>query len=179
MRYNFAGQVCFGTDNYRFKLLSLTSVLNISFVVESRIQRAVCGPSINTPHPMTTRRVPGPTTPTDYPSTEFIRDFGIHEAEDSNWAVLIVVALLMMLLLVALVVLTIWFVMQHKNDYQILEKEDGTVIGTSTVRGGNASLASVPAGTAAVPAPAPAPPPSNLSQGNLSRSKSRSNDVFV
>lgn len=80
----------------------------------------------------------------------------------------------MMLCLVALVVLTIWFVMHHKNDYQILEKEDGTVVGTATVRGGNASLASVPAG-----ANGAGNAPSRISQGNLSRAKSKSNDVFV
>ena len=123
---------------------------------------------------MSTRVVPGPTTPTDYPSTEYLRDVGIHEAEDSNWAVLIVVALLMMLCLVALVVLTIWFIMHHKNDYQILEKDDGTVVGTATVRGGNASLASVPANGANGGGA-----PSRISQGNLSRAKSKSNDVFV
>ena len=127
---------------------------------------------------MTTREVPGPTTPTDYPSTEFLRDVGIHEAEDTNWAVLIVVALLLMLILVAVVVLTIWFVMQHKNDYQILEKADGTVIGTATVRGGGASVASVPAAGSTYVAAARAPP-SVSSTGNLSRAKSKSNDLFV
>jgi heme/copper-type cytochrome/quinol oxidase subunit 2 len=127
---------------------------------------------------MTTREVPGPTTPTDYPSTEFLRDVGIHEAEDNNWAVLIVVALLLMLVLVAVVVLTIWFVMQHKNDYQILEKADGTVIGTATVRGGGASVASVPAAGSTYVAAVRAPP-SVASTGNLSRAKSKSNDLFV
>jgi heme/copper-type cytochrome/quinol oxidase subunit 2 len=127
---------------------------------------------------MTTREVPGPTTPTDYPSTEFLRDVGIHEAEDTNWAVLIVVALLLMLVLVAVVVLTIWFVMQHKNDYQILEKADGTVIGTATVRGGGASVASVPAAGSTYVAAVRAPP-SVASTGNLSRAKSKSNDLFV
>lgn len=132
---------------------------------------------------MSTRAVPGPTTPTDYPSTEFLRDVGIHEAEDTNWAVLIVVALLLMLVLVAVVVLTIWFVMQHKNEYQILEKADGTVIGTATVRGGNGSLASVPAGHGspyfAPTRSAARAPPSVASTGNLSKAKSKSNDLFI
>lgn len=141
-----------------------------------RIEHQACGPTINTPLPMTTREIPGPTTPTDYPSTEFLRDVGIHEAEDTNWAVLIVVALLLMLVLVAVVVLTIWFVMQRKNDYQILEKADGTVVGTATVRGGQ-SLASVPAGSTYVAAARA--PPSVSSAGNLSRAKSKSNDLFV
>ena len=125
---------------------------------------------------MTSRKVPDPTTPTDYPSTEFLRDVGIHEAEDTNWAVLIVAALLLMLILVAVVVLTIWFVMQHKNDYQILEKADGTVIGTATVRGGGASVASVPAAGSTYVAAARAPP-SVSSTGNLSQAKSK--DLFV
>ena len=141
----------------------------------SRIKHQPCGPAIHTPIPLTTRNVPGPTTPTDYPSTEFLRDFGVHEAEDTPWTVLIVVALLMMLVLVAVVVLPIWFVMQHKSDYQILEKADGTVVGTATIRGGTASLASVPAGSAYLARA----PPSQSSQGNLSRAKSKSNDLFV
>lgn len=149
----------------------------ISFLA-SQIERESCGPTINTPLPMTTREIPGPTTPTDYPSTEFLRDVGIHEAEDTNWAVLIVVALLLMLILVAVVVLTIWFVMQHKNDYQILEKADGTVVGTATVRAATHSVVSVPAAGSAY-APQPRAPPSVGSTGNLSRAKSKSNDLFV
>ncbi|XP_046846012.1 EGF and laminin G domain-containing protein-like [Xenia sp. Carnegie-2017] len=134
-----------------------------------------CGPTINTPVPMTTRIVPGPTTPTDYASTEFLRDVGIHEAEDTNWAVVIVVALLLMLVLIAVVVLTVWFLMQHKSEYQILENADGTVVGTATVRGG-ASMASVPGHGSVAAARAP---PSVASTGNLSRGKSKSNDLFV
>lgn len=124
---------------------------------------------------MTTRIVPGPTTPTDYASTEFLRDVGIHEAEDTNWAVVIVVALLLMLVLIAVAVLTVWFLMQHKSEYQILENADGTVVGTATVRGG-ASMASVPGHGSVAAARAP---PSVASTGNLSRGKSKSNDLFV